>query len=171
MKEELTAGGKEFIFVLLWAAMFYILCGCIMSLFGEYAFIGGIISVIVFAVFGYFVLIHYTARFTYQLRDGRLRINRMIGKRNREVDFACGDIKGMYYGFKPRTFPKRVVTNWVTPLILPSCMALLSDWQYISQMRLEHPITLVGLTALSVEIMTNFLVPYLTARSAMTRVP
>lgn len=109
MKEELTAGGKEFIFVLLWAALFYFLCGCIMSLFGEYAFIGGIISVIVFAIFGYFVLIHYTARFTYQLRDGRLRINRMIGKRNREVDFSCSDIKGIYYGFKPGSFPKRYV--------------------------------------------------------------
>lgn len=116
MKEELTAGGKEFIFVLLWAALFYIICGCMMSLFGDYAFIGGIISVIVFAVFGYFVLVHYTARFTYQLKDGRLRVNRMIGKRNREADFACSDINGIYYGFKPSSFPKRY-TNMTKSIV------------------------------------------------------
>ena len=107
MKEELTAGGKEFIFVLLWAAIFYVACGCMMSLFSKYAFIGGIISVIAFAAYGYFVLVHYTARFTYQLKDGRLRINRMIGKRNKEADFACSDINATYYGFKPMSFPKR----------------------------------------------------------------
>lgn len=107
MKEELTAGGKEFVFVLFWAAVLYLLCGCLMSAFGSYASIGGIISVLIFAAYGFFVLTRYTARFTYEVHNGRLRINRMIGKRNKEVEFACSDITNTYYGFCPASFPRK----------------------------------------------------------------
>lgn len=107
MKEELTAGGKEFMYALLWAAGLYFICGIMMSLFGSYAFIGGIISVIVFCVYGFFILTHYTSRFTYSVKNKRLRINRMIGKRNKEVELSCTDIEGLYYGYKPAGFPKR----------------------------------------------------------------
>lgn len=107
LKEELTAGGKEFVIVMIWAAILYILCGMLMSLFAGYAFIGGIISVIVFCVFGFFVLTHYTARFTYSLKDNSLRVNRMIGKRNKEVEVGIENIVGMYYGYKPVSYPKR----------------------------------------------------------------
>ena len=106
MKEELTAGGKEFAYVLFWAAALYLLCGIVMNRFGAYAFIGGIIAVIFFSAFGFFVLTHYTARFTYELKSGRLRINRLIGKRNKEIDFACADITDTYYGYKPNSLPK-----------------------------------------------------------------
>ncbi len=60
---------------------------------------------------------------------------------------------GITEPLEPSTLPKRVVMNWVA--------VCASDrlWQYISQMRLEHPMTLVGLTALSVEIMTNLPTP------------
>ncbi|MGM9937933.1 MAG: hypothetical protein ACI38A_11365 [Candidatus Ornithomonoglobus sp.] len=109
MKEELTAGGKEFIYVIIWAAVLYFTCGIITSSFdsyGEYPFIGGIISVLIFAVFGFFVLTRYTSRFTYQVADGKLRINRTIGKRNKEIELACTDITNMAYGAKPSDFPK-----------------------------------------------------------------
>ena len=90
----------------------------------------------------------------------------------------CSLKRGITLPLLPSTLPNRVVTNCVqgrSPFAWGRVcgaveMALLSDWQYISHMRLEHPMTFVGLTALSVDIMTNFFLPYLTARSAMMRV-
>lgn len=108
MKEEYSSGGKQFMFVLLWSAVLYIACAAMMSAFGNYAFIGGIISVLVFCVFGFFVLTHYTARFTYSLKNGSLRINRMIGKRNKEVEFSCRDITRTTFGEKPDDFAKPI---------------------------------------------------------------
>lgn len=108
MKEEYSSGGREFMYVIVWAAILYIACGVMMSLFGDYAFIGGIISLIIFCIFGYIVLTHYTARFTYSLKDGRLRINRSIGKRNKEMEFACADITRTQYGEKPIGFAKPI---------------------------------------------------------------
>lgn len=110
MSEEKTAGGKQFVFVLLWSAMLYLVCGMIMSLFGSYAFIGGILALIVFCIFGFFVLTHYTARFTYTLKNGSLRINRMIGKRNKEVEFPVSSIVRCVYGVKPNDFVKQSVS-------------------------------------------------------------
>lgn len=110
MSEEKTAGGKQFVFVLLWSAMLYLVCGMIMSLFGSYAFIGGILALIVFCIFGFFVLTHYTARFTYTLKNGSLRINRMIGKRNKEVEFPVSSIVRCVYGVKPSDFAKQSVS-------------------------------------------------------------
>ena len=111
MTEEVAAGGKEFAVAMLWAAMLYILCGLIMEVCRQvlpgYYFIGAIISVLIFCVFGFFVLTRYASRFTYTLSGGRLRINRMVGKRNKEIEFACGDIINMYYGYRPASFVKR----------------------------------------------------------------
>lgn len=104
MKEEHTAGGKQFLFVLLWAAILYLTCGVVMSAFGDFAFIGGIIAVIVFCIFGFFVLTHYTSKFTYSLKNERIRINRAIGKRNKEIEFAISDILRTSYAIKPSGF-------------------------------------------------------------------
>lgn len=107
MSEEITAGGKEFVFAMIWAAGLYMVCGIIMSLFGSYAFIGAIISIIIFCIFGFYVLTRYSARFTYTLKGNNLRVNRMIGKRNKEFEMKCSDIEGAYYGYKPMGFPRR----------------------------------------------------------------
>lgn len=109
MTEEITAGGKEFIITMAWAAVLYIICAAVMSAFNKYAFIGGIIALVVFAIFGFFVLTRYASRFTYTLKNGQLRINRLIGKRNREVEMSCSDIVNMCYGVKPSGFVKRPV--------------------------------------------------------------
>lgn len=106
MREEHSSGIKQFVFVLIWAAFLYIVCGTVMSLFGDYAFVGGIISLFVFCVYGYIVLVHYTARFTYGLKDGILRINRRIGKRNKEIEICCGSITRTAFGEKPSGFAK-----------------------------------------------------------------
>ena len=108
MKEEYSSGGKQFLFVLLWSAFLYIACGTMMAAFGNYAFIGGIISVLIFCVFGFFVLTHYTSRFTYSIKNDRLRINRMIGKRNKELEFSCKDIIRTQFGAKPNDFAKPI---------------------------------------------------------------
>lgn len=107
MTEEVTAGGKEFVFAMLWAAMLYFICGIIMTLFKSYFFAGGVISVLIFCVFGFFVMTRYSARFTYTVKSGRLRVNRMIGKRNKELELSCKKIMNMSYGRKPAGFPKR----------------------------------------------------------------
>ena len=65
----------------------------------------------------------------------------------------------------PSTFPKRTATKSVS-----------LHWRFIicttiSQRRLEAPMMLVGLTALSVEIRTNFLTPALDAATAVLYVP
>ncbi len=108
MNEQHTSGGKQFFTVIGISAVLYIICAMIMSLFGDYAFIGGIIAVVIFSVFGYFVLTHYTARFTYTVTGDRLRINRTIGKRNREYEFEFGAITRTHYGEKPNDFKKPV---------------------------------------------------------------
>ena len=53
MEEKHIPGGKQFVIVLVMAAILYIFCGTMMSLFGEYAFIGGIIALMIFAFFGF----------------------------------------------------------------------------------------------------------------------
>lgn len=111
MSEEITAGGKEFGFAMFWAAGLYMACGLIISickyLLPAYYFVGGIISILIFCVFGFFVMTRYSSRFTYTVKGGKLRINRMIGKRNKEIEFSCGDIVKMSYGERPLDFPRR----------------------------------------------------------------
>lgn len=114
MKEEISSGGKQFWAVIAWSAVLYFICGVISAGFRSYAFVGGIISILIFCVFGFFVLIHYTARFTYTLKGGKLRINRTIGKRNKEIEIKCSDITNLYYGFKPVLFPKRPMSMRVS---------------------------------------------------------
>ena len=44
--------------------------------------------------------------------------------------FAICSLKiGITLPLEPRTLPKRVVTNWVTPWTLPAWMAWLRLWQ------------------------------------------
>lgn len=109
MKEELTGGYKEFGIAMAMAAVLYALCYVIVEITGlwNYRFMGGIISIIIFCVFGYYVMTRYSARFTYELRGNTLRINRMIGKRNKELEVNVSRIEGLYYGYRPDSFPKR----------------------------------------------------------------
>lgn len=109
MKEEVTGGYKEFGIAMIIAALLYILCYIIVEISGlwNYRFIGAVISIIIFCVFGFFVMTRYSAKFTYELKGNRLRINRMIGKRNKEVEVRIAGIEAVYYGYKPASFPKR----------------------------------------------------------------
>src|SRR5450830_534920 len=71
----------------------------------------------------------------------------------------CSLNLGITLPLLPNTLPKRTITNLV-PALLSSCKDLFcKPWHTISASRLLAPITLVGLTALSVEISTNFAMP------------
>ena len=79
----------------------------------------------------------------------------------------------------PSTLPKRTVTQRMAvfasppmPAWVPAVRAATSRaWQYISASRLDAPMTLVGFTALSVEISTIASAPVARAASATWRVP
>src|SRR5690606_25816905 len=71
---------------------------------------------------------------------------------------------GMTLPSEPSTLPKRTVTKRVGLTAASACT-------YISARRLVAPITEVGLTALSVEIRTNWRAPKACAMSATIRVP
>ena len=108
MQEVHTAGIKQFGITLFVSMLLYILCGVMMSAFRNYAFIGGVISVFIFCVFGFFILTHYTARFTYTLKNGRLRINRMITR--------------IVNGVKPLDFPKHIHNMRINIISNKDCM-------------------------------------------------
>lgn len=122
MSEQHISGGKQFLIVLGVSAVLYIICAMIMSLFGDYAFVGGIIAVFIFCVFGFFVLTHYTARFTYSIKDGKLRINRMIGKRNKEFEFKFSDITRTSFGEKPVDFAKPIHSMRIGIISRKNCL-------------------------------------------------
>ena len=62
----------------------------------------------------------------------------------------CSRNLGITLPLLPNTLPKRTITKCVADFAPPSKL-----WQTISAKRLLAPITLVGFTALSVEISTN----------------
>ena len=76
----------------------------------------------------------------------------------------CSRNRGTTLPLLPRTFPKRTIENDVP---LPTACA----WTTSSATRLDAPITLVGFTALSVEIMMKRSTPWASAACARSRVP
>src|ERR1043166_2720981 len=73
---------------------------------------------------------------------------------------------------EPSTLPKRTVTKRVPPAWTGRrASARSSAWQKLSARRLVAPMTLAGLTALSVEIITKSPTPWARAASATLRVP
>ncbi len=72
---------------------------------------------------------------------------------------------------EPRTLPNRTATNRVPPCPRTDCGRPLRDWMYSSANRFAAPMTLLGLTALSVLIRTNACTPAAAAASATTFVP
>ena len=61
----------------------------------SYAIIVDILSLILICVLGYQILIHYCAVFTYTYNEKRLRLNRTIGKKNKEIEISVSNIKSI----------------------------------------------------------------------------
>lgn len=107
MKEVRAAGGKEFVFSMLWAMFLLFVSRGIVNSLPDYKMIGAIAGILMYCVLGYFVLTRYSSRFTYENTGTSLRINRMIGKRNKEIEFKLSDIENISR-VKPKKLPKQV---------------------------------------------------------------
>lgn len=108
MEEKRTGGGKEFVFSVIWAVILLCIGRVITNLLENYKIIGVIITIIMFCVLGFFVLTRYSAVYTFTFKDDRLRVNRSIGHRNKEVDFAVSEIESVTRS-KPENAPKTTV--------------------------------------------------------------
>ncbi|MBQ8301804.1 MAG: hypothetical protein IJX57_07590 [Clostridia bacterium] len=113
MEETRTGGGKEFMFSVVWAIIMLLVGKGIINALPTYKIIGMIITILMFCVLGYFVLTRYSAIYTYTLKNDRLRVNRKIGHRNKEVDFAVSEIKSVTRQ-RPHNAPKNVQTMKTT---------------------------------------------------------
>lgn len=98
MEEKHTAGSKEFFVVIVWVIALFVISQYICAAMQTYKIAGNIIAIIMFCILGFFVLTRYCATFTYTVKDGRVRINRLIGHRNKEIDFAVSNIKSISSG-------------------------------------------------------------------------
>lgn len=113
MEETRTGGNKEFIFSVIWAIVMLLVGKGIINSLPSYKIIGIIITILMFCVLGFFVLTRYSAIYTYSLKNDRLRVNRKIGHRNKEVDFAVSDVKSVTRQ-RPNNAPKNVQTMKTT---------------------------------------------------------
>ena len=107
MEETRTGGGKEFVFSMIWTIILLIIGKCIISVLTAYKIIGTIITILMFCVLGFFVLTRYSAIYTYSIKNDRMRVNRKIGHRNKEVDFAMSSVKSVSKQ-RPNKTPKSV---------------------------------------------------------------
>ena len=92
MKEVRTAGTKEFIYSMLWAVLLLFIGRGVINTLPQYKVAGTIATLISFCFLGFFVMTRYSALFTYEDTGYSLRINRRIGKRNKEIEFRYEDI-------------------------------------------------------------------------------
>lgn len=93
MEETRAAGGKEFVFSVLWTILLLLIGKYIIFALPQYKVIGTIITILMFCVLGFFVLTRYAAVYTYTLKNDRFRANRKIGHRNKETDFALSGVR------------------------------------------------------------------------------
>lgn len=93
MRSEIqSAGLKEFFIALLWAALLFTLGSMTSYAVSLYKIISGAGTLLLLCVYAFFVLTRYSAVFTYTLEDKRLRVNRKIGHRNKELEIRYRDV-------------------------------------------------------------------------------
>lgn len=109
MKEVHVSGNKEFIYTLIWS--FGILCfgRALINSLPAFKIFGTIAVILMFCVLGFFVLTRFSARYTYENTGYSLRVNRTIGKRNKEVEMNFSDIVSIS-STKPANMPKPIYT-------------------------------------------------------------
>ncbi len=95
MEEKRTAGSKEFFIAIVWAIFLFVVSQYIGAAMNTYHIVANLIGILMFCVLGFLVLTRYCATYTYTVKNGRVRINRLIGHRNKEVDFAISNIKSI----------------------------------------------------------------------------
>lgn len=105
MEEKRTGGMKEFVLSVVWAAALLCIGRMIIFALPEYKVIGTLITLVMFCILGYYVLTRYSAVYTYSLKNNRLRINRTIGGRNKEVELSVSGIKSVTH-HRPKGSPR-----------------------------------------------------------------
>lgn len=119
MKEVRTGGLKEFFFSVLWMLVL-LFCGRYLThLLPSYKLFGTLITIAMFCVLGFFVLTRYAAVFTYSLKGYSLRINRTIGKRNKEIEIRIPSVKSISQK-KPKDMPRREYVYKMYSRVFPS---------------------------------------------------
>ncbi len=107
MKEVHKSGNREFFYTMLWALGLLFAGRMLVDSMPSFKIFGSIATLIAFCILGFFVLTRYSARFTYENTGHSLRINQMIGKRNKEIEFNFSDILSIT-SYKPADMPKPV---------------------------------------------------------------
>lgn len=92
MKQIKKAGAREFFLALLIIFLIMTVCGYIKFITPSYTVIIDILTVLLFVVYGFLVLSHYAAEFTYTLSEKAIKINRTVGKRNREIEIPFSSV-------------------------------------------------------------------------------
>lgn len=122
MKQIKKSGFKEFIISLIAIFAVIFTANSISFRFPGGTAIADILSVILLAWLGFNILVHYTAEFTYTLSNESLRLNRQIGKRNKEIEIPLNSITSIssnkpdckyIYNFSPHIF-KNKNTKYIT---------------------------------------------------------
>lgn len=95
MEEKRTGGVKQFIFAVIWAVIILFIGRGVIVLLPEYKALGTVATLIMFCILGFYVMTRYCAVYTYSLKNSRFRVNRKIGGRNKEVEFALSGVKSV----------------------------------------------------------------------------
>lgn len=95
MSEMQSAGFKEFLISLVWAAALFVMGGSVSYAIPLFKVIGSISTLLLLCAFAFFVLTRYSAVFTYSLNGYILRVNRTIGHRNKEIEIKLSQIKAV----------------------------------------------------------------------------
>ena len=92
MEEVKTGGGREFIISVVLVIILLFIGDLIVSALPDYKIAGIIITILMLCVLGFFVLTRYSAVYTYTVKNGRVKVNRKIGYRNKEIEFRISDV-------------------------------------------------------------------------------
>ncbi len=95
MEETRTGGTKEFIFSFIWLVILLMIGRMVTNALQNYKIIGVAVTIVMFCVLGFFVMTRYCAVYTYTLKNDRLRINRRIGHRDKEVETGVSSVKSI----------------------------------------------------------------------------
>lgn len=93
LKQTKKAGAKEFFLSLLVIAIIATISSYIRFILPSNKVLGDILGIILFCIYGFNVMCRYGAVYTYTIDDDTLKINRTIGKRNKELQIPISCIK------------------------------------------------------------------------------
>lgn len=115
MQQVKKSGIKQFFIAILLIFANMTFFGYVKFLFSSYSVIADILCLISMCILGFFILIRYGAVYTYTADIEKLKINRTIGKRNKEIEIPVKGIISVS-NQKPKTefiknFSRFLLTN------------------------------------------------------------